>query len=168
MKYFVYLFFILSLSYSCFKPPSPPLQLLCPPEKGYLKRIGISGTYTFTKGAESFQFNTWYSYGTESYTNFSADLIFLRFRLYNKENKLLRERLPFISEEKASFIRHMEEFSLEKIVRIRAYIPYHKDGVKIKVILVDDEGKDRRVLAEKSIISPEEVEVRKRFYEACL
>ena len=67
MKYFVYLFFILSLSYSCFKPPSPPLQPpgvksdipnLFPTEKDYPKEILISGEYTLTKNNKSFQFNS--------------------------------------------------------------------------------------------------------------
>ena len=181
MKYFVYLFFILSLSYSCFKPPSPPLQPpgvksdipnLFPTEKDYPKEIRILGKYTFTKKNKSFQFNSedqdWYCYKIKNYINPSdEDLVPIRFRLYDKDNKLLHERLPFTNEGGREFIIELNGKYPEKdTVTVWTYIPYHKEAVKIKAILVDDEGKHLKILAERGILIPEEF--RKRFfYEGC-
>ena len=175
MKYFIYLFFILSLSYSCFKPPSPPLQppgvesdvpKLFPTEKDFPKEILITGEYTLTKGKESFKFTggskdlyCYYSLIADS-RHPDEDIIPLRFRLYDQNNKLLREGLPKVQR---SFV---EEEGFTEEVSVWTYIPYHKEAVKIKAILVDDEGKHLKVLDERGILTPEEF--RKRvFYGDC-
>ncbi|MCZ0931558.1 MAG: hypothetical protein OXJ52_00160 [Oligoflexia bacterium] len=174
MKPFIYLFFILGLVYSC-KPPKPPLQPpgvksdvpnLFPTEKDYPKEFLISGEYTLTKGKESLQFNSenedlycYYSLIADS-RHPDEDIIPLRFRLYDQNNKLLRVGLPKVQR---SFV---EEKGFTEEVTVSTYIPYHKDGVKIKAVLVDDTGKDMKVLAERGILTPEEF--RKRpFYQDC-
>ena len=187
MKYFVCLFFILSLSYSCFKPPSPPLQPpgvksdipnLFPTEKDFPKEIKISGEYILTKENKNFQFNSenkdWYCYKIKNYINPSdEDLVPIRFRLYDKENKLLHERLPFTNEAGRrsiiKFNKKLKEYpkvAKEETNTVQTYIPYHKEGVKIKAILVDDEGKDLRVLGERGVLPPEEFRERV-FYGDC-
>ena len=178
---------MLSLAYSCFKPPRPPLQppgvksdvpKLFPTEKDYPKEMRIAGKYTFTKDNKSFQFESenqdWYCYRMENHINPpDEDIIPLRFRLYDKDNKLLYERLPFTNEGRRELIiefkerlkKYPDEIK-EDTATVWTYIPYHKEGVKIKAILVDDEGKDLKVLAERGILPPEEF--RKRFfYKGC-
>ena len=150
----------------------PPIEDPYKPEKDLPKEIKISGKYAFTKGNKSFQFNSededWYCYQIKNYINPSdEDLVPLRLRLYDKNNKLLHERLPFINEAGREFIIELhKKYPEENTVTVWTYIPYHKDGVKIKAILVDDEGKDLKVLAERRILSPEEFRER-FFYKGC-
>ena len=178
MKYFVYLFFILSLSYSCSKPPSPLLQppgvesdvpKLFPTEKDFPKEIHISGEYTFTNKNKDFQFDSenedLYCYYSLDSRYPDEDIVPLRFKLYNKENKLLHERLPFTSERRF-IVELYKKYPDKDTITVWTYIPYHKEAVKIKAILVDDTGKDVKVLAERGILPPEEF--RKRFfYQGC-
>ena len=198
MKYCIYLFIILNLVYSC-KPPKPPLQPsgvksavpdLFPTEKDYPKEMRITGKYTFKKNNKNFHFKSkdldsyCYDLGDNKYLD--EDLIPIRFRLYDQDNKLLHERLPVISTSKrSSIIRSKERLNryppdirslyfaqdqIEKMKEIIATvwtdIPYHKEGVKIKAILVDDTGKDVEVLAERGILPPEEFRER-FFYQGC-
>ena len=172
MKHFIYLFFILSLAYSC-KPPKPLLQppgvesdvpKLFPTEKDYPKEMKISGDYVLTKGKESFKFNNedWYCYYSliADSRHPDEDIIPLRFRLYDQNNKLLRMGLPKVQRP------FVEEKGFTEEVTVWTYIPYHKDGVQIKAILVDDKGKDLKVLAERGILPPEEFKKR-FFYKDC-
>ena len=136
------------------------------PEIDLPKEIQITGEYILTKGKESLQFNSededWYCYysllADSRYPD--EDIIPIRFRLYSQDNKLLRESLPKVQR---SFI---EEKGFTEKVTVWTYIPYHKDGVKIKAILVDDEGKDLKVLDERGILAPEEFRERS-FHNDC-
>ena len=154
----------------------PPREDLYKPKIDLPKKIRITGKYTFTKNDKNFQFESknqdLYCYEVKHYIGISSeDIIPLRFRLYDIENKLLYERLPFTSgkrtitefQERAK--KQPDEIKKENVT-VWTYIPYHKDGVKIKAILVDDEGKDLKVLAERRILSPEEFRER-FFYKGC-
>ena len=194
MKPFVYIFLILCSvflmfcieEYPVIDPSNIPKDLkeLKPKEDPYKreinlpKEIQISGEYIFAKNNKNFQFNSedqdWYCYKIKNYINPSdEDLVPIRFRLYDKDNKLFHERLPFINEGRRRVItefkervkKHPDEIKEDRAT-VWTYIPYHKEAVKIKAILVDDEGKDLKVLAERGILAPEEF--RKRFfYEGC-
>ena len=190
MKPFVYIFLILCSvflmfcieEYPVIDPSNIPKDLkeLKPKEDPYKreinlpKEIRIFGIYTLTKNNKSFQFNSenqdWYCYKIECYINPSdEDLVSIRFRLYDGDNKLLHERLPFTNETGRRFItkfnerlkNHPDEIK-EETNRVWTYLPYHKEAVKIKAILVDDEGKHLKVLDERGILTPEEF--RKRFF----
>ena len=184
MKHFFYVFLILCSvflisceeNYSIADPSDFPKDFNLKedpykPEINLPKEIKISGEYTFTKKNKSFQFNSeaqdWYCYKIENYINPSdEDLVSIRFRLYDKNNKLLHERLPFTNEVGREFIEFNEKYPQMDTFRVWTYIPYHKEGVKIKAILVDDEGKHLKVLDEREIATPEEF--RKRvFYGDC-
>ena len=169
---------------SCEKYPLPDLSDIPPkedpykPEKTLPKEMQISGKYTLTKNNKAFQFNSkdqdWYCYKIAIHINPSDEnIIPLRFRLYNKDNKLLYERLPFTNNVGRKYITKFQERikeypdeKTEEINEVWAYIPYHKEGVKIKAILVDDTGKDVKVLAERGILPPEEFRTR-FFYQGC-
>ena len=181
MKPFFYILFSLFSVFliSCEKYPVAPSESIDIPHKkdpykpeiNLPKEMRISGKYTFTENNKNFQFESedqdWYCYYSiitdSGYTD--EDIVSIRFRLHNKDNKLLRESLPVTSGRR--FIIELNEKYPEKdTVTVWTYIPYHKDGVKIKAILVDDKGKDLKVLAERRILPPEEF--RKRFfYKGC-
>ena len=190
MRLFLYVFLILcsmffiscEREYSISEPNSihiPPREDPYMPEKKLPKEMQISGKYTFTTTNKSFQFDStdedWYCY--KSLVEYSGHpdegIIPIRFRLYDEDNKLLRERLPFTNEASKSSIikffqktkRYPDEIKEDKAT-VWTHIPYHKDGVKIKAILVDDEGKDLKVLAERGILPPEEFRER-FFYKGC-
>ena len=146
------------------------------PETNLPEKIRITGRYTFTKNDKNFQFESenqdLYCYKVKHYIGKSSeDIILLRFRLYDIENKLLNERLPFtsgrrtITEFQEKIEKQPNEIKKENVT-VWTYIPYHKDGVKIKAVLVDDTGKDLKVLAERGILSPEEFRER-HFYKGC-
>ena len=183
MKPFLYVFLILCSIFfiSCEKEYSisDPNSIYIPPREGPYKpeidlpeKIRITGKYTFTKNDESFQFESenqdLYCYKVKHYIGVSSeDIIPLRFRLYDTKNKLFYERLPFTSGRRTiTEFQERAKKQLDKIkkdtVTVWTYIPYHKDGVKIKAILVDDTGKDLKVLAERGILPPEEF--RNRFF----
>ena len=179
MKPFVYIFLILCSvflmfcieEYPVIDPSNIPtdIQAKEDPYKREInlpKEILITGEYTLTKGKESFKFtggskDLYCYYSLIAHHRYSdEDIIPMRFRLYNKNNKLLRDGLPRVQR---SFV---EEEGFTEEVSVWTYLPYHKEGVKIKAILVDDEGKHLKVLDERGILAPEEF--RKRFfYEDC-
>ena len=186
----LYLFFILSSvffisckkEYAVIDPYSdiPPKEHY-KPEKNLPKEMEISGKYIFTKNNKNFQFNGedrdryCYEYKEHDYDKYPSreSIVPIRFRLYDKDNELLKERMPFTSEQGMATITTfpvlMEIYPdkmVEKTVRIWTYIPYRWDGVKIKAVLVDDEGKDLRVLAERRVLPPEEFRKRS-FYRGC-
>ncbi|MCZ0932344.1 MAG: hypothetical protein OXJ52_04225 [Oligoflexia bacterium] len=148
------------------------------PETNLPKEIKIYGKYTFTRNNNSFQFESedqdWYCYKMKTYSYPSdEDLVSIRFRLYNKDNKLLHERMPFTNNNGREFIVEFEEKIKEypeeikvNTAKVWTYVPYHKDGVKIKAVLVDDTGKDLKALAERGILPPEEFRQR-FFYQDC-
>ena len=156
------------------QPPEDPYN----PEKDLPKEIRITGKYTLTKNNKNFQFESnsldWYCYKIENHINLSDEnIIHLRFRLYNANNKLLHERLPFTNNVGKKYITKFQERikkypneEKEETNEVWAYIPYHKDGVKIKAVLVDDEGNHLKILAEREILAPEEFRKRS-FYEDC-
>ena len=171
MKPFLYVFLILysiffiscKKKYSISDPNSiyiPPREDPYKPEKNLPKEMRISGKYTFTKNNKNFQFNSedqdWYCYKIRNRINPpDEDIVPLRFRLYDKNNKLLRESLPVTSGRRfiEEFNKRIEKYPNEvKEENNRfwtfTYIPYHKEGIRIKAILVDDTGKDLKVLAE--------------------
>ena len=183
MKVIFYILFILSSVFfiSCEKEYTThdinsidiqPTEKPYNPEKDLPKEIKVYGKYTLTKNNKSFQFDSedrdWYCYKIKTYTYPSdEDIVSIRFRLYDKNNKLLHDRIPFTNETGRKFIMELyEKYPEDKIVTVWTHIPYHKNGVKIKAVLVDDTGKDLRVLAEREILAPEEFRKRS-FYEGC-
>ena len=201
MKLFFNLFLILCSMFciSCkteYAPPDPSKPISIPPKEdpykpeiNLPKEMQIVSEYTLTENNKSFYFESedqdqyCYDFGDNKY--FDEDLVPIRFRLYDKNNKLLREKLPILSNRSLiiEFKEIIKEYppdtrsldlapeGIEKIKKgvsntVWTYIPYHKEGVKIKAVLVDDTGKDVKVLAERGILSPEEF--RKRpFYQGC-
>ena len=183
MKPFLHIFLILcsiffiscDKDYSVTKDPNsiyvPPREDPYKPEINLPKEIKISGKYTLTKENKNFQLNSedqdWYCY-TRRTPFTSESIVPLRFRLYNKKGKLVSEGLLIGGEGLVSeFNKDVVSFpNMKTEVTIFSLIPYHKDGVKIKAILVDDEGKDLKVLAERGILPPEEFRER-FFYKGC-
>ena len=157
------------------QPPEDPYK----PEKNLPKEIRITGKYTLTKNNKSFQFESedqdWYCYYLRDNNYLDEDIVSIRFRLYDKNNRLLHERLPILSNSGRRFIIEFKE-RVEKypdkikedkeIATVWTHIPYHKDGEKIKAVLVDAQGKDLKVLAEREILAPEEFRKRS-FHEGC-
>ncbi|MCZ0933446.1 MAG: hypothetical protein OXJ52_09900 [Oligoflexia bacterium] len=150
----------------------PPQEDPYNPEKDLPKEMRIVSEYTFPKREEKLEFiNT--DKDLHCYDSLIAnnrysdeDLIPVRFRLYNKNNKLIRESLPFTSGRR--FITELfKKYPEDKTVTVWTYIPYHKDGVKIKAVLVDDTGKDLKVLAERRVLAPEEFREGRLFYQGC-
>ena len=161
------------------------------PEIDLPKEMRITGKYIYTESNKNFHFESWdedyYCYELGNHKYLDEDMVPIRFRLYDKNNKLLQERLPVLSNSgRRSIIEFKERVKryppdirslylgpdeIEKITKehkttVYTYIPYHKEGVKIKAVLVDDQGKDFKVLAEREILPPEEF--RKRpFYKDC-
>ncbi|MCZ0932342.1 MAG: hypothetical protein OXJ52_04215 [Oligoflexia bacterium] len=141
------------------------------PEINLPKEIRIYGKYTLTKNNKSFQFEKEnkdkYCY-TKSSSFTSESIVPLRFKLYNKTGKLVSEGLPVGGEGLISeFNERIIHFpDIKTKVTIFSSVPYHTEGVKIKAILVDDEGKHLKVLAERRILTPEEFRQR-FFYKIC-
>ena len=166
MKIFFDTLIILSSVFliSCEKCPLPELSDIPskegsykPPGKDLPKEITIFGKYTFTENNKSFQFESekqdWYCYEIAHHIHLSdEDIVPLRFRLYDKNNKLLRAGLPFTYDEERELIKEYPEEIRAETATVWTYIPYHKEGVKIKAVLVDDTGKDVKVLAERDIL----------------
>ena len=182
MKIVFNIFFILSSVFfiSCEKEYTthdidsidiPPKEDPYKPEKTLPKEIRISGQYTLTKNDKVFQFELEgkdkYCY-TKSSSFTSESIVPLRFRLYNKSGKLVGEGLPIGGEGLISeFNKRIINFPDIKLeVTIFSSVRYHKDSVKIKAVLVDDQGRDLKVLAEREILTPEEFRKRS-FYEGC-
>ena len=183
MKPFFYVFLILfSVSLvSCEKHPIPsdiPHQEDPYKPEIYLpKSIQISGKYTLTKENKNFQFDSeeedWYCYYSliEDNRHSDEDIIPLRFRLYDENNRLIHERPGFTNNVGRKYITTFQKSSIEEEgftekVTVWSYIPYHEEAVKIKAFLVDDRGKNLRILDEREILLPEEFRKRK-FYEGC-
>ncbi|MCZ0932665.1 MAG: hypothetical protein OXJ52_05910 [Oligoflexia bacterium] len=176
--------------------PSEPIDILYEEdpyksETDLPKEIRITGKYTFTENNKNFYFENEdqdsYCYYLTDNKYLDEDLVSIRFRLYDKNNKLLHERLPILSNSgRRSIIEFKEKikkyppnirslyFVPDEIKKIKegiattvwTHVPYHKDGAKIKAILVDDQGKELKVLAERGILPPEEFRKRS-FYEGC-